>query len=65
MSKSIIKVKVEPCGTKVKDRTEKVYPINFEFSDQSPEKMCYWKPGFEPGAEFRAQIMANGTAEIL
>lgn len=69
MSKSILKVIVLECGTKVKDRTEKIHEIDFNFSNPSkvyeyPEDLGSGK-FCTPGEEQRAQIMANGKAEIL
>lgn len=71
MAKSIIKVVVDPCGSKVTDRNGKNYPIDFMFSNTEQvlvEKDCNGNPirNYYPScSEFRARIMANGNAEIL
>lgn len=76
MSKSIIKVKIEPCGKKAKDREEKVYPINFLFSNPEQQYMrgeiIQGVPTtipnsnhYKPGETFRARLLASGEIEIL
>lgn len=67
MAKSILKVTVQPCGEKVKDRTGKIYPIDFVFSDTTELKREQFthRLYYEPNTEFRARIMASGSVEIL
>lgn len=61
MAKTVLKVKVQPCGRKAIDRSGAEKEIDFTFSNK--EKM---KEGtFEPGSEHKAQLIANGKLEIV